>query len=63
MIRSLMTGSAVLALISTGAVGVAQGEDTTAKPAVVQQDNATATPAPVKLVAQTRFSPQTAPSW
>ena len=50
MIRSLMTGSAVLALISAGALGVAQAEDKAANPAVVQQDNATSAQTPVKLV-------------
>lgn len=36
MIRKLMASSALLALISAGAISVAQAEDTAAKPAVVQ---------------------------
>ncbi len=36
MIRKLMAGSALLALMSAGAIGVATAEDTATKPAVVQ---------------------------
>ena len=52
MIRKLMVSSAVLALISAGALTAAQAEDNPAKPAIAQLDAATAAqPATTELVA------------
>jgi len=52
MIRKLMASSAVLALMSAGALTAAQAQDDPAKPAIVQQDAATAAqPATTELAA------------